>query len=314
MTDEGKPETFSHEPVAANRSWLRSLLIFLFRLLLLGVSSTLAWLVGILIAQFYSAPVTANPPLLESLSRRSSRTAQKLQQLPQWWQQGNTASQVIVPAVSPAPSATNPTSPPAAPQLTPAERQTLETELAALENELEQLSDRAADLEAQVDRSRAGGSLEDRLAAIAAAITPVPEPTASETADPSLALLEPPPVATAPPASDFPKITLPGSVLFADNSSQLRPEAESWLEALLPDLSAYPRATVLIGVHTQPQPEAASSRQLSFLQASAVRRYLSAQLGESYRWLPVGYGQTQPVPGDRAAQNHRLELVIIPAD
>ncbi|NJL85064.1 MAG: hypothetical protein HC886_02345 [Leptolyngbyaceae cyanobacterium SM1_1_3] len=49
------------------------------------------------------------------------------------------------------------------------------------------------------------------------------------------------------------------------------------------------------------------------MQAVAVRRSLASQLGEGYSWLPIGYGQTRPVPGDRAAQNHRIELVIIPA-
>ncbi|MGP1371296.1 MAG: OmpA family protein [Almyronema sp.] len=303
------------EPIAVEESWLRSLLVFWVRLLLLGVSSTLAWLVGLLIAQFFPAPATSSPPLQESVSRQGNRIVTKLQQLPQWWQQGNTAPQVIVPNSIPATSAAGDSSEAASrPDLTPAERETIAAELSALRNELASLGDRAAELETQVGQSRSPGALEDRLEAIAAAITPLPAPSVSQTADPSLSRpLEPLPNAT-PSTLPLPKITLPGQVLFAADSTQLRPEAEPLLTALLPDLRTYPGATILIGAHTEPKSTVDESRQLSFLQATAVRRYLAAQLGEGYRWLPIGYGQTRPVGGDRAAQSYRIELVIIPAD
>ncbi|NJL85065.1 MAG: hypothetical protein HC886_02350 [Leptolyngbyaceae cyanobacterium SM1_1_3] len=263
------------QPAEVEGSWLRSLLVFLFRLLLLGVGSTLAWLVGLLIAQFYSAPPTTSPPLQESLGRRSSRTVTKLQQLPQWWQQGNTAPQVIVPNSIPASGSAGEPASAAVPKpdLTPAEQQAIETDLAAIESDLAALSDRATKLESQVGQQRPPRTLEDRIAAIASAIAPAPDTAVAETADPSLSLpLTPLPTASQP-AVDLPKITLPGQVLFAEDSAQLRPEAEALLAALVPDLSTYPSATILIAAHTAPQPTADASRQLSF-----CRLWLSAAL------------------------------------
>ena len=121
------------------------LLVSIFRLLLLGISSSLAALMGMAIAQFY--PDTAQePPIVEKALRQSQNwvSQQKQALFP-------TPQPSIVPSpTSPiAPTPINQLPPPSTP-LSKADRDKLQAELAQLQAQLKGLGDRAASIETQI--------------------------------------------------------------------------------------------------------------------------------------------------------------------
>ncbi|MBW4516784.1 MAG: OmpA family protein [Timaviella obliquedivisa GSE-PSE-MK23-08B] len=129
------------------------LLVLIFRLLLLGISGSLAALVGIAIAQFY--PDTAQePPIVEKALRQSQNWV-------------NQQKQALFPAPQPltapspaspiAPSPINQLPPPSAP-LSKADRDKLQAELAQLQAQLKGLGDRAATIETQLGETQLGSS------------------------------------------------------------------------------------------------------------------------------------------------------------
>ncbi len=125
------------------------LLVSIFRLLLLGVSSSLAVLVGMAIAQFY--PDNAQePPIVEKALRQSqnwvNQQKQALFPTPQ-------ASIAPAPIVS-TPIAQSPQSPQTQKSpLSKADRDKLQAELAQLQAQLKGLGDRAATIETQLGSS-----------------------------------------------------------------------------------------------------------------------------------------------------------------
>ncbi len=56
------------------------------------------------------------------------------------------------------------------------------------------------------------------------------------------------------------------------------------------------------------------NRELSFRRAKALEQYFGRALGEQYRWLVVGYGETRPlVANDTEAnlqRNRRIEIAV----
>ncbi|NJR40465.1 MAG: OmpA family protein [Leptolyngbyaceae cyanobacterium CSU_1_4] len=120
------------------------LLVSIFRLLLLGVSGSLAALLGVAIAQFYPDP-SQEPPIVEKAVRQAQNWV-------------NQQKQALFPAPQPAvvPSPASPIAPsirqlpPSSTPLSQAERDKLQAELAQLRAQLRGLGDRAATIETQL--------------------------------------------------------------------------------------------------------------------------------------------------------------------
>jgi outer membrane protein OmpA-like peptidoglycan-associated protein len=110
------------------------------------------------------------------------------------------------------------------------------------------------------------------------------------------------------------KVTLPSDLLFEENNSILRSEASLILDKIVADLRSYPASTILIAAHTDATAATEDNRELSFRRAKAVEQYLAKTLGNQYRWLTVGYGETRPlVPNDTPAdkqRNRRVEIAV----
>lgn len=275
----------------SQRPWF---LVFIFRVLLLGVSGGLAIIVGIILATFYPRTNPEKPFFLKM-------TTHFERQMP-----------VVSPHTTPK-SIPEPTGSP--PQLTPVQRQQVQAQLTQLQGQLQALSEGVATLEAQVGNSRPNESLEARLQAIALqldGVQPPPEETTSKEENTNA-------TASTPLSNSFQstqqlKVTLPSDVLFEGNNSLLRPEAGLILDKIIADLRNYPSRTIRIAAHTNSQGEPEDNRELSFRHAKAVEQYFARALGDDYRWLVIGYGATRPlVANDTDAnqqRNRRVEIAI----
>ncbi len=274
-------------------SLLVVVLTLMFRLLLLGVSASVAWTLGMAIAQFYPHP---NPeiPLTERLWRR---------------QPTPTLPETTLPPSSPAstPSVQIP--------LTNQQQQNATLQLQQLQQQLNTLIGQTAALELKLGISRPAERIEQRLQRI--------EQQLSETVAPSTS----PPVKTVSPSGSTSTavqarnndlvVTLPSDVLFGNDSSSLRPGASVILDNLVADIERYPQATIRVAGHTDNQGSVQNNLALSLQQAEAVVQYLSTAVGSSnYHWIAFGYGLGRPtIENDSPLNqqlNRRIEVVINP--
>ncbi|AFY66963.1 OmpA/MotB domain protein [Geitlerinema sp. PCC 7407] len=258
------------------RSW--PVLTFVFRLLLLSVGVSLAWLVGMAIALF-NPGASSEPPLVVQGLRRSQ----------QWLGLRDPASS----------SAPQPAAPSA--NLSTSEQQALQQELEQLQAEAQSLASRAAQIEAQIGVQQSNEPLESRIQRLSQQI----EGTSDFAQTPGSS-------STTPVF----RVTLPSDVLFANNQSTLKPEAEPILDSLVGDLQAYPSSTIRVAAHTDDVGSPEMNRALSLQRAAAVESYLSGVLGDGYHWVSVGFGEDLPLAtgqaeGDRL-RNRRLEITVEP--
>lgn len=300
---------------------LHALWTLFVRLLILGFSISLGWILGVLVAQIFPSG-NPNPPLQEVVMRRTSQTWRKIRQLPQWWR--SDGGRLPAPALS-GPAEAPPLAVDDSPRLTltPELQGQVQEELALLQSDLASLESRLAELEASLGEEGGERAVESRLDQLDQLLTPSP------TAD-APATLPPPPLdspagedagAVVYPEPPFPLVTdsivLPSSLLFDPGGSLLTPAGQQLLNTIVPDLQRYPGATLLVGSHTDSDSEPQTDRKLTFQQAMAVQRYLDQQLGDlEMHWVTLGYGQTRPrVAGDspQAQQrNQRVEIGIVP--
>jgi outer membrane protein OmpA-like peptidoglycan-associated protein len=113
------------------------------------------------------------------------------------------------------------------------------------------------------------------------------------------------------------EIRLPSDVLFAFGSAELSAAARKAITAVGDEVSAS-GGTVTIEGHTDAIGSDASNQQLSQRRAAAVRTALQAELGGSFTYRSVGYGESRPVASntkpdgsddpDGRAQNRRVEI------
>ncbi len=272
----------------------------------LAISGTLtgAWLLGILVAQVLPGSFT-RPPLQETMLRKSSRFASRLWHFPQLWRSPTT--EIRIDAI-PLPE----TGPVLAPvSLPPIERQPLIDELNSIETEILTLDRRTQTLEKRLGKPPyQGASVESRVNLLRATIDPSvrstepskPEEYTPTPANPNDKLLE---VAKL-------KITLPSDALFSPGQSEIKDTA--LLHQVLDQLVNYPQATVLIRSYSDDQAEAASSREYTLAQATALGDYLRASLPATYRWVTVGNGRSQPVDSNDSdtgrQRNRRIEILV----
>lgn len=121
-------------PKGHEGSWLRTLLMIIFRLLLLGVGGGIAFLGGIAIAQFYPDP-HPREPWIELLRRYPPQPA-----------------------------------PPQPSPLTEPQKQALQAELTQIQGQLQAVSDRLSTLESQVSVPRPQEPIETRLKLLSQAL------------------------------------------------------------------------------------------------------------------------------------------------
>lgn len=268
------------------RQWALGALTLIFRLLLLGVSGGLAWLIGVAIAQLAPGNV-AEPPLTERLIQQ----AEDLNARRQGWLTGaQPASQPSAePSLAPTPLTLD----------APA-RQTAQAEVEQLQADLQTLGDRTTALETELGIAPAAAPLDVRLRRLQQSIDPTATSVQANPVADERTLL----------------ITLPSDALFEPNGQMLRPAARAILDSIAQDLQAYPNALMRVAAHTDVSGSAEAQREQSFAQASAITGYLQSRLGADYTWLTVGYGNTQPLAGeDNAAdpaRNRRVEIRIVP--
>lgn len=314
--------------------WLSLAWILLFRSAILVGGIGLAWLIGAMAAQLLPSPWPRVPPFQEVTQRRVSRIIDKVQQLPRWWSedisQAPGADAALPPSDFPAPAVAP--EPPAAAALDEVEREAVKSELSALETEFSALDNRLADLETKLGEPVSDDPLEARLQRLNRTLVSRATPSATAPSTPSTQTTSTPTQSSGEPSVSLAsqvaedplfqlaqdRVTLPSSLLFTPEQSLLTPSAERILDTILPDLSRYPGATIVVGSHSDGSQPPEFYQDLTFQQALAVQQYLASRLGESYRWVPVGYGQTRPlIEGNtQPAQqrNQRIEIAIVPRD
>lgn len=283
------PKTNPQKP-PTRQPWI---LILIFRLLLLGVGGALAMILGIVFANIYPAPNPEKPLMFKLLDRLDNR-----------------------------PKVTSPNSSPAirqeqetpSPQISPGQKQQAQAKVTKLQAQLKELNEEVASLEKQLGTSRPNEDLEARLQAIAQQVQQVESPSTDE-ASPSpndntnQATATPDSVGTGKL-----KVTLPSDLLFEGNNTLLRSDAGAILDKIVADLRNYPGSTIRIAAHTDTGSETEEKRELSFRRAKAVEQYLSNALGNQYRWLSVGYGDSRPIVTNDSPpnkqRNRRVEIAV----
>jgi outer membrane protein OmpA-like peptidoglycan-associated protein len=269
------------------------LLVFIFRLLLLGVGGGLALILGIVLAIFYPNPNPEKPlmlRLLEQLEHQPPSTSP-------------TSSPGTVPMSTRSPL-----------DLTPVERQQAQAKLNQLQAQLKSMNEAVETLETQFGTSRANETLEARMQAIALQLQGVSAPTRDVHAISTSSGNQIIPVSDTLLSADKLKVTLPNDFLFDNSNSILRPEASLILDKIITDLRGYPSSTIRIAAHTDTKSGADAQRELSFRRAKVIQQYLANALGDQYRWIVVGYGGTRPlIANDTDAnrqRNRRVEIAV----
>ena len=111
-------------------------------------------------------------------------------------------------------------------------------------------------------------------------------------------------------------VTLPQDILFATDSTAVRPDLQSDLRALANNIQSYPNTTIQVIGHTDNVGEASYNQGLSTRRAQAVSGILISNGVSSGRIQSYGRGEDQPVASNLTAegrqQNRRVEIVILP--
>jgi outer membrane protein OmpA-like peptidoglycan-associated protein len=253
------------------RPWI---IVLCHRLLLLGIGSGLAWVLGTVVAVFYPDQHPETPLVIKMLS--SHKTARQATSL-------NT------------PSTANPQREES--QVNMEQRQQLMAQVQQLQADMQVLRDRTQALEDTLGSPHSTKPLEMRLQAIAQQLQ-----TASADDFQSQS------------PTELLRVTLPSDVLFQDGQSILSSGANLILEKVVSDLRHYQNATISVAVHTDDTGQADDNRELSFQRARAIAQYLSQTLGKQHRLLVIGYGSSRPlVINDtdvNRQRNRRVELIV----
>jgi len=336
MTPSLTPQSSASQQKTPRSSAGWGLLVFIFRLLLLGVGGSFAALAGIAIAQFHPAPKAQEPPLVEKVVQGSRELWSEIQQAP-------TTLGLAPPSASPSAGAiaSSPTASPlpSSPLLSAADKHRLQTELTQVQGELTKLRDRPQ--LAEDERAKQAATLEERIRSLQQQLDPtgfaVPMVSpAGGTAGNSAGQSGIPPATSRVSGRDTLMVTLPTDALFGRNQASgnqasgnqasseqssgeqttLQPNAQTILDSILTDLQRYPGATIRVAAHSDNQGSEGGDRARTFEQATAVEQYLSGKLGKDYHWTVAGYGHSKPLVDDgtevNRQRNRRIEVVIEP--
>lgn len=261
------------------------ILSLIFRFLLLVVASGFSWVLGMAIAFQYPS-TTQEIPIAEKLLRgvRSIVSQKKLPE-PSRSTPASTP-EMIMPKV----------------ELTEAQRQELQTELQKLQTQLNSLISRTRNLENQLGVRESGGNLEARLDLVAQQLA---LPTSAR---------QNKQVINKPSQPVFSEntmmVTLPSDVLFESGSNTIRSEGRSILDNLIGELKNYPEMTIRVSGYTDNLGKMKVNQEKSFLQAEGVAEYFSKSMGDRYRFLVIGYGESNPIVENNSKTNRQLNRRI----
>jgi OOP family OmpA-OmpF porin len=105
-----------------------------------------------------------------------------------------------------------------------------------------------------------------------------------------------------------------GRIRFESGKADIVADSAGLLDSLAETALRCPNATIEIAGHTDSDGEENANQTLSEKRAQAVTDYLVRAGLPANRFLPVGYGSTQPVAGndteDGKAQNRRIDFVV----
>jgi OmpA-OmpF porin, OOP family len=293
-----------------SRNPAESFLVLIFRLLLLGVGGSFAWLLGVAIANLYPAQVQ-EPPLMEKTLRRSQDVIAWIKRSPQTQEK-----QPIQASPSPANSVPSASTTAPLPRLAPAERQQIQTELDQLQSELQALGDRTSALETRLGNVPATTPLELRLQALQQQLNPQRADSTTPYVDPRQTAARVETFSSSDTDDKTLRVTLPSDALFGDDQTTLRPEAQDILDGIVRDLQGFPRATIRVAAYTDNQDDPVEERNLTFAQAVAVEEYLVTPLADGYHWIVLGYGSQNAIVAndtpENRQRNRRVEITINP--
>ncbi|MGK7920315.1 MAG: OmpA family protein [Trichodesmium sp.] len=266
------------------------ILSLIFRLLLLVVASGFSWVLGMAIAFQY--PSTSQEiPIAEKLLRSAKGIISK-KQFPE--------------SLSQSPAST-PELPTLQVELTETEREELEKELQQLQTRLNNLIGRTTALESQLGVSKPNENLETRLDLITKQLA---TPLSAGESEQINKLTQP--VFT----ENMMMVTLPSDILFESNSNTIVSQGRVILDNLIGELKNYQGATISVSGYTDNRGEEKANQELSFLRAEAVAEYISKNLGDRYRLLAIGYGESRPIAENDSRtnrqRNRRIEVKINP--
>jgi outer membrane protein OmpA-like peptidoglycan-associated protein len=111
-------------------------------------------------------------------------------------------------------------------------------------------------------------------------------------------------------------VTMPQDILFATDSSAVRPDLQRDLRAVATNLQQYPNSTIDVIGHTDNTGSAGYNQDLSERRARAVGNVLRDAGVSGNRIATYGRGEDQPVDTNLTAQgraqNRRVEIIIRP--
>lgn len=111
-------------------------------------------------------------------------------------------------------------------------------------------------------------------------------------------------------------VTMPQDILFATDSTAVRPDLQRDLRAVADNLQQYPNSTIDVIGHTDNTGSAGYNQDLSERRARSVGNVLRDSGVSGNRIETYGRGEDQPVAtnltADGRAQNRRVEIIIRP--
>ncbi|MCH2047005.1 MAG: OmpA family protein [Trichodesmium sp. St16_bin4-tuft] len=263
------------------------ILSLIFRLLVLGIASSFSWVLGMAIAFQYPSTSQKVPIAEKLLNNFKSRVSEK--QLP------------LVSTTPPAPILE--TIKPRV-QLTEAEKIELETELKQLQAQLKTLIVRTTAIENKLNITRGDIDLETRLNIIAQELAAPPSASKNKQRNQY----------SSPVLTKADMVTLPSDILFESGSNKIRFDGRVIVDNLIRELRNYQDVIISVSGYTDNRGKAKVNLEKSFLQAEVIAEYLSKKLGQGYRLLAIGYGESRPIAENDSQtnrqRNRRIEVKV----
>ena len=115
---------------------------------------------------------------------------------------------------------------------------------------------------------------------------------------------------------DMLAVTFKSDVLFAVNSSSLKPGSYDELDRVAKVLNQYPQTTISIGGHTDSTGTEEYNQKLSERRAEVVKNALAGMGVNPSRMTAIGYGESKPIADNNIEagrqMNRRVEILIKP--